>query len=424
MKTIAVVGLGYVGLDLAVSLAEHCETFGFDIDKKRIKELELNFDRNLILSTERLKKNDLTLTADVNRIKDANFFLITVSTPAYFYELPNLEPLISATKEIGAILKKGDIVVFESTVYPGTTEEVCIPILEKLSGLRCGEDFNVGYSPERVNPGDKEHTLKNTPKVISAQNEVTLNAIKDVYHLICNSVYPVSTIKTAEAIKLLENTQRDINIAFMNELSQILHALNINTHEVLEGAKTKWNFIPFKPGFVGGHCIAVDPQYFAFKAKRHSVDPKIILAARQINDGITQFVIHEMNKILIKRNIFFEKIKLGIFGVTYKENVPDIRNSLAFKLIKELKEYGYDYVAHDPLANKKIVKEKYDLDLREFDDIQDLSVVIILVKHDFYNEKGFHQFTNKLRKVGLIMDIPNLFIEEQSNLSDVIYWSL
>lgn len=301
MKTFAVIGLGYVGLELAISLADSKETYGYDISKHRIAELQQNQDRNHLISSDRLKNSKLKLTNDIELIKAANFYIVAVSTPAYFYELPNLEPLINATRSLGEVLKKGDIVVFESTVYPGTTEEVCIPILEEVSHLRCGQDFNVGYSPERISPGDTEHDLRNIPKVISAQNESTLQEVKAAYHLICDTVYTVSTIKTAEAVKVLENTQRDINIAFMNEFAQIMHALDLDTHEILEGAKTKWSFIPFKPGFVGGHCIAIDPQYLAFKAKRHGVEPKIILAARQVNDGMTQFIIHEMNKILIKK---------------------------------------------------------------------------------------------------------------------------
>lgn len=425
MTIFAVVGLGYVGLELAVSMAKKKETYGYDISQSRIEELQRNHDRNCIVSPERLKDSKLKLTNDVKSISGANFYIVAVSTPAYFYELPNLELLISATRDIASVLKKGDIIVFESTVYPGTTEEVCIPVLEQVSHLRCGQDFNVGYSPERISPGDKEHHLKNIPKVISAQNKSTLRKIQNAYQLICDMVYPTSNIKTAEAIKILENTQRDINIAFMNEFSQIMHALDLDTHEVIEGSKTKWSFIPFKPGFVGGHCIAIDPQYLAFKAKRHGMEPKMILTARQINDGLTQFIIREMNRALIKKNIYFNKIKIGLFGVTYKENIPDIRNSLAFKLIKELKEYDYDYTVHDPLANKKVVKEKYQLDLKEYEEMRDLSVAIIIVQHDFYRKQGLKQFATKLKQPGLIMDIPNLFVNDKEKFKQqLVYWSL
>ncbi|MDI9819353.1 MULTISPECIES: nucleotide sugar dehydrogenase [unclassified Legionella] len=425
MGIFAVVGLGYVGLELAVALAKSSQTIGYDISKARIEELQQGYDRNNIVPSERLNNTQLQLTADVDAIRKADFYIIAVSTPAYYYELPNLEPLIKATRDVGKLLKKGDIVVFESTVYPGTTEEICLPLLEELSHLRCGKDFNIGYSPERISPGDKQHHLKNIPKVISAQNPETLQAVQTVYQLICDRVYPVSNIKTAEAVKILENTQRDINIAFMNEFAQIMHALNLDTHEIIEGAKTKWSFAPFKPGFVGGHCIAVDPQYLAFKAKRHGVEPKLILTARQINDGMTQFIIHEMNKILIRNKIFFKEIRIGLFGVTYKENVPDIRNSLSFKLIKEFKDYGYEVIVHDPLADKKIVQNRYGVDLQEFNTIQDLSVAIIIVQHDFYREMGLEKFITRFSKTGLLMDIPNLFIEEGNNLdSPIIYWSL
>ena len=248
------------------------------------------------------------------------------------------------------MIKKGDIIVYESTVYPGATEDVCIPIIEKISHLKCGRDFNVGYSPERINPGDQQHTLKTITKIISAQNEQTLNAVQETYASICDSVYPVSNICTAESIKILENTQRDVNIALMNEFSKIMHALNLDMHEVLEGAKTKWSFVPYKPGFVGGHCISIDPHYMAFEAKRHGVYPELILAARKINDGITKFVIQSMTKLLIKNKVNTSDVSIGIFGVSYKENVPDIRNSLALKLFKELKTYGFNCRVHDPFA--------------------------------------------------------------------------
>lgn len=424
MKICAVVGLGYVGLDLAVSLAKANKTIGYDLSKSRIQELQKNYDRNLIVSPDDLKQSSIQFTFNVKDIKEANFYIVSVSTPAYYYELPNLEPLINATKSIGAILKKGDVVVYESTVYPGTTEEICIPILENLTQLRAGIDFHVGYSPERISPGDKTHHLKNIPKIISAQNPTSLEEIKAIYLSICDSVYPVSNIKTAEAIKILENTQRDINIAFMNEFAQIIHALHLDMSEIIEGCKTKWNFIPFKPGFVGGHCIAVDPQYLVFKARRLGLEPKLIPAARQINDGFTHFIIREMNKILIKQQLFSEKMTIGLFGITYKENVPDIRNSLSFKLIKELKEYGYSYQVNDPLADKKMVKEKHNLDLLEFDDMRNLSVAIIIVQHDFYRQKGLSEFIDRFKGIKLIMDIPNLFIKAAKQNSKTLYWSL
>lgn len=424
MKKIAVVGLGYVGLGLAVSFAKKFYTYGYDISKSRIAELSDCQDKNGMISTQELQQSNLKLTHDIETIRQANFYIISVSTPAYYYELPNLESLILATRAIGKILKKGDTVVFESTVYPGATEEVCIPLLEKESKLQSCNDFDVGYSPERVNPGDKQHGLHNIPKIIGAESADALHNICDVYRNACPVICPVSSIKVAEAIKILENTQRDINIAFMNEFSQIMHALSIDTHEVLEGAKTKWSFIPMRPGFVGGHCIAIDPTYLAFQAKRHGVEPKIISLARQINDSMPSFIIHEMNKMIIKNNLNFEKIKIGVFGLTYKENVPDMRNSLAFKLIKELREFGYHVVAHDPWVDKKSVFEKYKIPVEEFKEMQDLSIGILLVQHDFYLQQGFEKILAKLCKNGILMDIPNAFFDKKHIAGKIRYWSL
>ena len=419
MKIYAVIGLGYVGLGLAISLSKKNTVFGYDINEHRVQELCENTDRNLQVDTHELIKSQVTYTSSIDDIKRANFYIVTVSTPAYFYEIPNLKPLIAATKKLASVIKKNDIIVYESTVYPGTTVDICVPILEKFSGLQCGKDFNVGYSPERINPGDKSHHLNNITKIISAQNEKTLKSIQETYATICERVYPVSSIPVAEAIKILENTQRDVNIALMNEFSKIMHALNLDTHEIIEGAKTKWSFMPFKPGFVGGHCISIDPHYLAFEAKRHGVQPELLLAARRVNDGMTQFVIQSMIKILIKHKIDTSNLTIGIFGISYKENVIDTRNSLSLKLVKELKEYGFNCRIHDPFQHEsspKIIQE-------HFHDLGELSVAIIVVAHDFYINK-LEQIVRMCKTPTILMDIPNLFIKEHHQYKNLTYWNL
>jgi len=422
MRTYAVVGLGYVGLGLVTALGKNNPVFGYDTNEKRILELRKHIDKNKQVDCKELSKSKVFYTHKIEDIKQANFFIITVSTPAFFYETPNLKPLMDATKKLALIIKKDDIVVFESTVYPGTTVEICIPILEKFSNLKCGKDFNVGYSPERINPGDKNHSLKTITKVIAAQNEKTLKVMRETYLTICDTVYPVSRISTAEAIKILENTQRDVNIALMNEFSKIMHALNLNMHEIIEGAKTKWGFLPFKPGFVGGHCISIDPHYLGFLAKRHGVQPELISAARRVNDGMTQFLIQSMIKLLVKNKIEMTHLSIGIFGVTYKEDVLDTRNSLALKLIKELKEYGFNLHIHDPLTDE-YTQDMQGVSLENFDEINALSIAIIIVAHDFYRT-NLKQILGKCNNPKILMDIPNLFIDDYQQYENLIYWSL
>lgn len=417
----AIVGLGYVGLGLAVALSKHSQVIGYDINSQRIEELKNHQDSHLQVSTEELKSSPVSYTHHLNDLKSATFFIVVVSTPAYFYETPDLDMLISASESIGSILKKDDIIVFESTVYPGTTEEICIPILQEKSGLIAGVDFNVGYSPERINPGDSTNTLKTVTKIISAQNEHTLKAIQKTYQMICDRVYPVSSISTAEAVKILENTQRDINIAFMNEFTQIMHALNLNTQEIIEGAKTKWSFVPFKPGLVGGHCISIDPQYLVFNAKRHGVNPELILAARHINDSMPQFIIDSLLKLLAHHAFSFKDLKIGILGITYKENVKDVRNSLILKLLRDLKNYGFNCQVHDPFNPPLIDKLGK---LSSFDDLKNLSVVILAVGHNEYLSMGIEEILNKCHRPCIFMDIPSLFIQTGPSIPEVFYWHL
>lgn len=426
MRAIAVIGLGYVGLGLAVALSRHYKVYGYDISETRVNALKDNFDRNKLSSSAELIESSIEYVTDINLIKNADFFIVAVSTPAYYYQLPDLDELVNATKDLGRILKRGDVVVYESTVYPGTTEEICLQVLEEESHLRAGIDFNIGYSPERINPGDTEHTLENTPKVIAAQNEQTLKLMEQVYGCCCQSTYRVSTIKTAEAVKILENTQRDICIAMMNEFSQIMHALELNTHEIIEAAKTKWSFFPIKPGFVSGHCIPVDPLYLAFKAKQVGVEHDLILTARKVNDGMTHFIINELNKLFIKYNIPIDNSPIGIFGITYKENTPDIRNNIALKFIKELKASGFTCQIHDPFADKQQVLNKYKIELLDFEQIDNISAAIIIIGHDYYSKQGVKQILAKITPSAnspkIIMDIPNLFIG--TVMENTHYWSL
>jgi UDP-N-acetyl-D-galactosamine dehydrogenase len=421
MTAYAVVGLGYVGLGLAIALSKKYPVIGYDINQTRIEELKKGVDCNHLFEKNELKQTQILFTHKIEDIKLANFYFVCVATPAYFYDTPNLKPLTQATEQLAAIIKKGDIIVFESSVYPGTTEDICIPILEKYSHFKCPQDFNVGYSPERINPGDDIHTLQNITKIISAKNDEALQKIHNVYASICKQVYPVSNIATAEAIKILENVQRDINIAIMNEFSKIMHALNLNMHEIIEGAKTKWCFVPYKPGFVGGHCISIDPHYLAFIAKRHGISPDLILTARKINDGMTQFIIKSMLELLVQSKINTIDLTVGIFGITYKENVLDVRNSLSLKLVKELMEFGVHCQIHDPLVDKKM-EGQLGFPLCDFAEMQHLSVAIVAVGHDFYRDR-LEQILDKCHHK-IVMDIPNLFIEKHKDYQQMIYWSL
>ncbi len=420
---IAIIGLGYVGLSLAVAFSKHYHVLGYDINAKRIQTLCNGVDYNNLFNIDELAatKDNLVFTNRIADIKQANFYTVSVATPAYFYETPNLKPLIAATESLATIIKKNDIIVFESTVYPGTTEAICVPILEKSSRLKVGKDFFIGYSPERISPGDKEHSLTTITKIISAQDQKTLKKIQDIYATICNVVYPVLNIRTAEAIKLLENTQRDVNIALMNEFAKIMHALNINMYNVIDGAKTKLGFIPFKPGFVGGHCISIDPHYLAFEAKRHGVQPDLILTARRINDDMTHFIIQSLLKLLITYQIDTKNLNIGLLGITYKENVLDLRNSLALKLYKELLSYTFTCQLHDPIATNINAP---DIQLTNIGKLKNLSVIIIAVGHDFYRDLGLAQIIKTGNTNVILMDIPNLFVEQAAELKNLIYWNL
>lgn len=364
---IAVIGLGYVGLPLAHAFSKKFEVVGFDISKSRIDELSNGYDRTLELSKEQVKeaiKNGMKFTLNADDIKDCNFYIVTVPTPIDEHKRPDLTPLIKASETVGKVLKTGDIVIYESTVYPGCTEEECVPILEKYSGLKYNVDFFLGYSPERINPGDKEHTFSKIKKVVSGSNKEVADFINKVYQQVVEAgTYLASSIKVAEAAKVIENTQRDINIAFVNELAMIFDKLGIDTLSVLEAAGTKWNFLPFRPGLVGGHCIGVDPYYLAHKAQELGYHPEMILAGRRINDNMGMYVANQVVKLMIKKSHTVKGSRVLVLGITFKENCPDIRNSRVIDIVNELKDFGCCVDVTDPHADPNEVKSEYNINL-------------------------------------------------------------
>ena len=393
---ICVVGLGYVGLPLAVEFSRKYKVVGFDINLKRVKDLNEFTDNTFEVSNEKLKqvmlsKNQnigLDITKDESKIKDCSIYIITVPTPVNKFNQPDFNPLIKASELVGKYLKANDIVIYESTVYPGATEEVCLPILESISNKKLNKDFFIGYSPERINPGDKLHTLTKIVKVTSGSNKYSLKIIDDLYKSIIEAgTFPVSSIKIAEASKVIENTQRDINIAFLNELSKIFNLMNIDTKEVLEASSTKWNFLNFKPGLVGGHCIGVDPYYLAQKAQELGYHPEIILTGRRINDSMGAYVAQETIKLLIKNGLKVLKSRVLIMGFTFKENCPDYRNTRVIDIIDELKEYNISYDVYDPNIDKKLVEKEYAIKIQTtMPIIENYDAIILAVAHDEFKK--------------------------------------
>ena len=396
---IAIIGLGYVGLPLARLFSTKYSVIGFDINTHRISELMSGVDSTLEVNNETLQSvlvndssesNGLFCTNQLDKIKDCNYYIITVPTPVDKNNRPILTPLVKASETVGSVLKKGDIVIYESTVYPGATEEDCVPVLEKVSGLRFNEDFFAGYSPERINPGDKEHTVEKILKVTSGSTPEVGEKVNDLYKsVITAGTHLAPTIKVAEASKVIENSQRDINIAFVNELAKIFNLLDINTHDVLEAAGTKWNFLPFKPGLVGGHCIGVDPYYLAQKAQEKGYHPEIILAGRRLNDGMGDYVASEIVKCMIKKNIPVNGSKVLVLGITFKENCPDVRNTKAVDLINALKDYGTNITIHDPWADQDEVMHEYGLESFKSIPNQKFDAVVLTVSHNKFKELDF-----------------------------------
>ena len=390
---IAIIGLGYVGMPLAAAFSSKFKVFGFDLNSTRIDELKSGFDRTLELDESAMKKvleSGMNFSSELDSIKEANFFIVTVPTPIDEHKNPDLSPLKGASTSVAKVLKKGDIVVFESTVYPGASEEFCVPILESVSGLRLGVDFEIGYSPERINPGDKEHTVTKITKIVSGSSPKALKTIKEVYSSVIEAgIFEASSIRVAEAAKVIENTQRDINIAFVNELKMIFDRMGIDTMEVLKAARTKWNFLPFEPGLVGGHCIGVDPYYLTHKAEAVGHNPEIILAGRRINDNMGAYHASQIVKKMIKNGLRIKDAKVLILGITFKQNCPDIRNSKVLDVIGELREFGCAVSVCDPWARADEVKSFYNLELSTPKDASGYECVVLAVNHEQFRSFDF-----------------------------------
>lgn len=424
-RKIAVVGLGYVGLPVACAFARHSPTIGFDKNTTRIADLKAGIDRTLEVQVSDLNNTNLILTDQADALDNADFFIVAVPTPVNASKRPDLSILLKASETVGAHLKPGDIVVFESTVYPGATEHDCVPILEKVSGLTCGKDFTVGYSPERINPGDKEHRLETIIKVVSGQDQTTLDTIASVYEqIITAGVYRAPSIKVAEAAKVIENTQRDLNIALMNELALIFDKMDIDTADVLEAAATKWNFLPFKPGLVGGHCIGVDPYYLTYQAQKKGYQPQVILAGRRINDAMGHYIAQQTIKRLIHADCTVKGARVAILGLTFKENCPDIRNSKVIDIIHELRSYGVDCISHGARADATAVKHEYDIDLVDWNELTALNAVILAVPHTEYRDINIDDLKQKFATPPILMDVKSALNRQQFEAAGFTVWRL
>jgi len=412
---IAIIGLGYVGLPLARLFATKYAVVGFDINIERVKELKLGKDSTLeveddvlnsVLVDENSNHKGLYCSSSISDLEGCNYYIITVPTPVDKNNRPILTPLIKASETVGSVLKKGDIVVYESTVYPGATEEDCVPVLEKVSGLKFNKDFFAGYSPERINPGDKLHTVEKILKVTSGSNPATGKKVNDLYKsVITAGTHLAPTIKVAEAAKVIENSQRDINIAFVNELAKIFNLMDINTHDVLEAAGTKWNFLPFKPGLVGGHCIGVDPYYLAQKAQEYGYHPEIILAGRRLNDSMGDYIASEVVKLMITKDVPIKNANVLVLGITFKENCPDVRNTKAVDVITSLKGYGVNITIYDPWANEEEVMNEYQLESTQKMPTRKFDVLVLTVAHKEFLDLDFNAIVNKNH---VIYDVKNI----------------
>ena len=422
---IAIIGLGYVGLPLARLFATKYSVVGFDINTNRISELMSGLDSTLEVDNKTLQSvligedsdlNGLFCTNQLDGIKDCNYYIITVPTPVDKNNRPILTPLIKASETVGTVLKKGDIVIYESTVYPGATEEDCVPVLEKVSGLKFNEGFYAGYSPERINPGDKEHTVEKILKVTSGSTPEVGENVNNLYKsVITAGTHLAPTIKVAEASKVIENSQRDINIAFVNELAKIFNLMGINTHDVLEAAGTKWNFLPFKPGLVGGHCIGVDPYYLAQKAQEYGYHPEIILAGRRLNDGMGEYVASEVVKTMIQKDIKIKGADVLVLGITFKENCPDVRNTKAVDVVRALNNYGTNITIYDPWANKEEVMQEYGLTSTKIVPTQKFDAIVLTVAHNEFKQVDFKTLKNNN---SVVYDVKNILsdVDRDKNL--------
>ena len=424
---ISIIGLGYVGLPIAVAFAKKTiEVIGFDINKEKIEIYRKGIDPTKEVGNKVLRESTVEFTDDPSKLKESKFHIVAVPTPVNRDHTPDLRLLESATRTVGGNLSKGAIVVFESTVYPGVTEEICIPILEHESGMLCGVDFKVGYSPERINPGDKAHRFEKIVKVVAGMDEETLDDIAKVYELVIDvGVYRAETIKVAEAAKVIENAQRDINIAFMNELSIIFNLLKIDTKSVLNAAQTKWNFLSFNPGLVGGHCIGVDPYYLTYKASQVGYNSKIISSGRMINDEMGHYVVSQLIKIMIKKGVCISNSRVGILGFTFKENCPDVRNTRVIDIINGLNDYGVNTFVVDPVADYEQTLIEFNININEESELKNLDAVIIAVAHD-----EFSNYKDKLKqffvkdKANIIFDLKSIYSKNDFQLENQEYWRL
>ena len=420
-KKLAVIGLGYVGLPIALEFAKKIKVIGFDINAQRVEMMRNKIDPSQELESSAFDGCDIEFTNDLEVLKEANFFIVAVPTPVDEHNVPDLVPVLRASETIGKVIKKGDYVVYESTVYPGCTEEDCVPVIEKISGLKMVTDYKIGYSPERINPGDKEHTITSIVKVVSGCCEESLDVIAKVYELVVKAgVHRASSIKVAEAAKIIENTQRDLNIALMNELSIIFDKMNINTFEVLEAAGTKWNFLKFQPGLVGGHCIGVDPYYLTHKSKELGYDSQVILAGRVINDGMAGYVAKKVLQHIIQNNGNVKDAKVLVMGATFKENVSDIRNSKVADVVKELRSFSLNVDVADPHADSDELKHEYGFGLAE-KTAADYDAVIITVPHNDYKDLDDAYFSSISKEKAMIADLKGIY---RNKIINRTYWSL
>ncbi len=428
-EKLSLVGLGYVGMPIAVAFSKHIDVIGFDINKSKVEMYKNGKDPTREVGDEAIAKSAVDFTSDEARLKEAKFHIVAVPTPVDVNNMPDLSPVEGASHVLGRNLTKGSVVVYESTVYPGVTEEVCIPILEKESGLKCGVDFKIGYSPERINPGDKEHRLENIVKIVSGMDEETLDTVAKVYSIVVEAgVHKAESIKVAEAAKVIENSQRDINIAFMNELSIIFNKMGIDTRAVLKAAGTKWNFLKFAPGLVGGHCIGVDPYYLTYKAEQLGYHSRIILSGRRINDMMGKYVAENVVKSLIKANIPVKNAKVAILGFAFKENCPDTRNTKIIDIVNELHEYGIVPVIADPVASAEEAKHEYGIEFVDIAEVKDVDAIVFAVAHEEFMSfdmkyvDGF--FKNVDNECKVIADVKGVLPRKEFEKAGYTYWCL
>ena len=427
-EKLSLVGLGYVGMPIAVAFARKIKVVGFDLNAAKIDLYKSGVDPTNEVGDDVIKNTAVEFTADPSKLREAKFHIVAVPAPVNDDHTPDLTPVEGASRILGQNLTKGSIVVFESTVYPGVTEDICVPILEKESGLKCGVDFKIGYSPERINPGDKVHRLETITKIVSGMDEETLNEVAHIYELVVEAgVYRAESIKVAEAAKVIENSQRDINIAFMNELSIIFNKMGIDTKSVLSAAGTKWNFLKFQPGLVGGHCIGVDPYYLTYKAEQLGYHSQIILSGRRINDDMGKYVAENLVKNLIKADIPVKSAKVAILGFTFKENCPDTRNTKVIDIYKELQEYGITPMVVDPAADAAEAKRLYGITFNTMEDIKDMDAVIVAVSHKQFltlDKEKISSLYSKAHAKKVLVDIKGIFDRKEYSTEDYIYWRL